>query len=77
MSLEGQMNTNDMESGFAVVETFIMHVYGNYLNHKYYGKYSQAKEEMTLVDSSIKSSQLAKELKLEYIGDYMYIGKSM
>ena len=72
MSLEAQMNTNDMESGFAVVETFIMHVYGNYLNYKYYGKYSEAKEEMTLVDSSIMSSQLAKELKLEYIGDYMY-----
>lgn len=72
MSLEAQMNTNDMENGFAVVETFIMHVYGNYLNHKYYGKYSEVKEEMTLVDSSIMSSQLAKELKLEYIGDYMY-----
>ncbi len=72
MSLEAQMNTNDMENGFAVVETFIMHVYGNYLNHKYYGKYSEVKEEMTLVDSSIMSSQLTKELKLEYIGDYMY-----
>lgn len=72
MSLEAQMNTNDMESGFAVVETLIMHVYGNYLNHKYYGKYSEVKEEMTLVDSSITSSQLTKELKLEYIGDYMY-----
>ena len=72
MSLEAQMNTNDMESGFAVVETFIMHVYGNYLNYKYYGKYSEAKKEMILADSSIMSSQLAKELKLEYIDDYIY-----
>ena len=67
MSLEAQMNTNDMGSGFAVVETFIMHVYGNYLNYKYYGKYSETKKEMALVDSSIMSSQLAKELKLPFI----------
>ena len=72
MSLEAQMNTNDMDSGFAVVETFIMHIYGNYLSHKYYGKYSEAKEKLLFVDSSISSSQLVEELKLEYIGDYMY-----
>ena len=61
-----------MGSGLDVVDTFIMHVYGNYLNYKYYGKYSETKKEMALVDSSIMSSQLAKELKLEYIGDYRY-----
>ena len=72
MSLEAQMNTNDMDSGFAVVETFIMHIYGNYLSHKYYGKYSETKEKLLFVDSSISSSQLVEELKLEYIGDYMY-----
>ena len=72
MSLEAQMNTNDMDSGFAVVETFIMHIYGNYLSHKYYGKYSETKGKLLFVDSSISSSQLVEELKLEYIGDYMY-----
>ena len=72
MTLDAQMNTNDMENGFAVVETLIMHVYGNYLNHKYHGKYSEVKKEITLVDSSIPSSQLVNELKLEYLGDYLY-----
>lgn len=72
MSLKAQMNTNDMESGFAVVETFIMHVYGGYPNYKYYGKYSETKKEIALVDSSITSNQLAKEFKLVYIGEYMH-----
>ena len=72
MSLEAQMNTRSMESGFAVVETFIMHVYGGYTNYKYYGKYSETKKEIALIDSSIMSSQLAKELKLEDMVEYMY-----
>ena len=71
-TLDAQVNTNDMESGFAVVETFIMHVYGNYLNHKYRGKYSEVKEEMIFIDSSIDSDRIETELKLESLSDYIY-----
>ena len=41
LTLNAQHNINDVESGFANIETFIMHVYGRNLKHKYSAMYSE------------------------------------
>ena len=71
-SQDAQMNTTDMENGFAIVETFIMHIYGNCLMHKYSGKYSKAKNSIVFTDSTINGGEISKELELEYLSEYMY-----
>ena len=72
LSLEGQTNTTDMENGFATIETFIMNIYGNVLNHKFNGRYSEKEEKVFFVNSSIKGRELTDKLKLMHLGDYMY-----
>lgn len=72
LSMESQMNTAEMESGFSIVETFIMHIYGNNLGYKYSGKYSKVKDKIAFVDSTINGNELSKELDLEYLSEYMY-----
>lgn len=70
-SLEAQMNLNDMDSGFGSIETLIAHVYDKPLPYKYFGRYSEVKDNITFIDTSIKGGELTKELKLQKISDYM------
>lgn len=69
---DSQINTSDMENGFTVIDTFIMHIYGNCLRYKYCGKYSKAMDKVSFVDSTIQGNELTKELDLEYFSEYMY-----
>ena len=57
LTREAQLNVSDMDSGFSNVDTFIMHIYGNCLSHKYYGKYSEVKNSLIFVDSTIAENE--------------------
>ena len=72
LSLEAQMNTTEMENGFSNIEILIMHIYGNALNHKYYAKYSEITDKLILTNSSLNGDEETKQLKLEYLNEYMY-----
>lgn len=67
---EAQMNTTEMEHGFANIETLIMHIYGNCLNYRYYGKYYEDEDRVLLTDSTINGKELSKSLKLKDFGEY-------
>lgn len=71
MTLNGQMNSNDMDNGFAITELLTLNVYGEYINHKYSGKFSEINNEVVLTDSSIATSELAKNIKLTYLAECM------
>lgn len=72
LTLNAQHNINDVESGFANIETFIMHIYGKNLKYKYNAMYSETNNCIMLVDTSIKDSKIAEECKLESLYNYMY-----
>lgn len=71
-TLEAQANTTDMDTGFSNTEILIMNIYGEILNYKYNGRYSEIKDKLFLVDSTIKESEKTKEFKLEHLSEYMY-----
>ena len=72
LSLEGHLNLNEVESGFANIEIAIMHIYNHSLNNKYNAVYSEKLDNVSFIDTSLKSDELAKENKLETLYNYMY-----
>ena len=71
-SLKAQMNTSEMDNGFSSNELMIIHVYGNYLKYLYKGRYSEVKDKLMFVCSSIEGNRISSEYKLEHISEYMY-----
>lgn len=71
LTQQAQMNLSDIESGFANVETFIMHIYGNALKFKYYAKYSESMNKIVFVNSSLESYESTKDLNLKSISENM------
>ena len=69
LTQQAQMNLSDIENGFANVETFIMHVYGNILKFKYYDKYSESMDKIVFVNSSLESYENTKDLNLKSISE--------
>lgn len=71
-TMAGQMNTSDMDSGFSNTDTFIAYIYGNCLKHKFSGKFSETKDKIIFVDSTIMGDYITDKMKLEPLGEYMY-----
>ena len=71
-TLKGQMNTSDMDSGFQCPEIFFMHIYDDCLKYKFHGKYSEINDKVMFVNASVEDSERTKDLKLEFLSEYMY-----
>ena len=65
-----QLNTSDMEGGFSSIETLIAHLYGKNLGCMYSAKYSEVKNRIILLDSSLSEQESLKNLKLKTISEY-------
>lgn len=70
LSINAQVNSDEMLDGFSCVETLIAHIYGNVLNYKYYGSYSKLNDKIIFVRPIIADKQKTEDLKLETISDY-------
>ena len=66
---KAQINTSEVDDGFASLETLIANIYDKQFKQKYFARYSLTNNKMLLCDFSVEEQKRLKDLKLKSLSD--------
>ena len=71
-SWESAMNISEMDGGFASKEILFTRIYGEYPQYMYTSRYSEIKDKIVFVDSTIECGEKQNELKTQILSECMF-----